>query len=44
MQRVDPFVPTTTLAERIRDGDVAPSDAVATYLDRISRDNDDLNA
>lgn len=41
---MNPFIPATDLADRIRRGDVSPIDAVETYLDRIDDLNDPLTA
>lgn len=42
-QHPDPFSPATDLAERIRHGEVMPTEAVEAYLDRINRRDDELN-
>jgi aspartyl-tRNA(Asn)/glutamyl-tRNA(Gln) amidotransferase subunit A len=41
---VDPFAPMTDLVERIREGEVSPTDVVETYLDRIDDRDEEINA
>jgi len=38
------FAPATVIAERLRRGDLTPTQVVDAYLDRIARRNDRLNA
>jgi len=40
----DPFLPMTDLADSLRRGDVTPTEAVETYLDRIDERDDEINA
>ncbi len=41
---LDPFAPAVDLAAAVRDGEVTPTDAVETYLDRIDERDDAVNA
>lgn len=41
---LDPFSPATELADRIRNGDVTPTEAVEAYLDRIHKRDTEINA
>jgi len=41
---VDPFAPMTDLVERIREGEVSPTDVVETHLDRIDDRDEEINA
>jgi amidase len=40
----DPYVPMVELAERIRNGEISPTEAVETYLDRIEARDEEINA
>jgi aspartyl-tRNA(Asn)/glutamyl-tRNA(Gln) amidotransferase subunit A len=40
----DPSLPMVELAERIRNGEISPTEAVETYLDRIETRDDEINA
>ncbi len=41
---LDPFLPATELADRIRASDVTPTDAVETYLGAVDDRDDEINA